>query len=141
MAGLLDGLHILVVEDDLVVALDMADMVKEVGGEVIGPVGQLAQGLALTESEELAGAILDVNLGSEDTFALADRLLADGVPVIFATGYDAMMLPERFVDCPRLTKPFSNLAVERTFRKILGNDGGGGGRGLRRLLAVSEDSP
>jgi hypothetical protein len=49
---------------------------------------------------------------------LADRLLANNVPVIFSTGYDATMLPGRFADVYRLPKPFTALAVERAFRKI-----------------------
>jgi CheY-like chemotaxis protein len=118
MAGLLDGRRILVVEDEFVMALDLSDMLEELGGVVVGPVGRLAQGLALAESEELAGAILDVNLGSGSSFALADRLLANDIPVIFATGYEAMMLPDRFAGLPRLTKPFSALEIERTFRRI-----------------------
>jgi CheY-like chemotaxis protein len=126
MAELLDGRRILVVEDDLLVALDMSDAVEELGGAVVGPVGQLAQGLALAESGELAGAILDVNLGSEDSFALADRLRTDDVPIIFATGYDGTMLPERFADIPRLAKPFTALAVERIFQRIFSEHGPGG---------------
>jgi DNA-binding response OmpR family regulator len=94
-------------------------MVEELGGAVVGPVGRLAQGLALAQSEELSAAILDVNLGGERSFALADRLLADGVPVIFATGYEADTLPERFAAIPRLVKPFGAVVVKRTFRKIL----------------------
>jgi CheY-like chemotaxis protein len=125
MTELLDGRRILIVEDDLLVALDMTDIVEELGGVVVGPVGLLAQGLALAESEELSGAILDVNLGSEDSFALADRLLADDVPVIFATGYDATMLPERFADRPRLTKPFTALAVVTIFHNIFDQYGAG----------------
>ena len=118
MPELLDRRRILIVEDDWIVAQDMSDMVEELGGAVVGPAGQLAQGLALAESEELAGAILDVNLNGENTFALADRLLANNVPVIFSTGYDATMLPGRFADVYRLPKPFTALAVERAFRKI-----------------------
>jgi CheY-like chemotaxis protein len=125
MAELLDGRRILVVEDEPIVALDMSDIVEEFGGVVVGPVGQLAHALALAESEELAGALLDVNLGGESSFALADRLFADGVPIIFATGYGANTLPERFVNFPQLTKPFSAFAVERTFQKIFAPYGPG----------------
>ena len=118
MAELLGGRRILIVEDEWLVAQDMGDMVEELGGAVVGPAGKLAQGLALAQSEELAGAILDVNLNGENTFALADRLLANNVPVIFVTGYDVKMLPERYSDVYRLAKPFTALAVERTFRTI-----------------------
>jgi CheY-like chemotaxis protein len=118
MAGLLEDRRILIVEDDFVVALDMSEIIAELGGTVIGPAGQLAEGLALAESEELSGAILDINLGSENSFALADRLLARGVPLIFVTGYGATMLPKRFAAIPTLSKPFSSLAVERALHQI-----------------------
>jgi CheY-like chemotaxis protein len=118
MPELLGRRRILIVEDDWMVAEDMSYMVEELGGAVVGSAGQLAQGLALAESEQLAGAILDVNLNGENTFVLADRLLANNVPVIFATGYDATMLPGRFADVPRVPKPFTALAVERAFRRI-----------------------
>jgi hypothetical protein len=52
------------------VAQDMSYMVEELGGAVVGPAGELAQGLALAESEQLAGAILDINLNGENTFVL-----------------------------------------------------------------------
>jgi CheY-like chemotaxis protein len=118
MAELLGRRRILIVEDDWLIAQDMSDIVEELGGAVVGPAGKLAQGLAIAESEELAGAILDVNLNGETTFALADRLLANNIPVIFATGYDAAMLPGRFADVYRVPKPFTALAVERAFRRI-----------------------
>jgi CheY-like chemotaxis protein len=68
MAELLGRRRILIVEDDWVIAQDMSDMVEELGGAVVGPTGELAQGLALAESEELAGAILDVNLNGVSTY-------------------------------------------------------------------------
>src|SRR5580704_9531354 len=118
MAELLGRRRILIVEDDWLIAQDMSDMVEELGGAVVGPADKLAQGLAIAESEEIAGAILDVNLNGETTFALADRLLANNIPVIFATGYDGAMLPARFADVDRVPKPFTALAVERAFRRI-----------------------
>ena len=122
MGKLLGRRRILIVEDDWMIAMDMSDMVEELGGAVVGPAGELARGLALAESEELAGAILDVNLNGETTFALADKLLTNNVPVIFATGYDATMLPGRFADVYRLPKPFTALAVEGVFRRIFAAD-------------------
>ena len=67
MGKLLGRRRILIVEDDWMIAMDMSDIVEELGGAVVGPAGELAQGLALAESEELAGAILDVNLNNETT--------------------------------------------------------------------------
>jgi CheY-like chemotaxis protein len=118
MGELLKGQRILVVEDNYVMTLDLSQMVEELGGAVIGPVGRLAEGFELAQSDGLSAAILDVNLDGEDTYSLADGLLAARVPVIFATGYDPNNMPERFADLPRIPKPFSARSVEKAVRKI-----------------------
>jgi CheY-like chemotaxis protein len=117
MGQLLKGHRILIVEDNFVMALDLSLMVEGLGGAVIGPVGRLEEGIALAQSNELDGAILDVNLDGSNTFFLADGLVAADVPVIFATGYDIKMLPERFANIPKLSKPFSVRTVEKAFRE------------------------
>ncbi len=118
MGEFLKGQRILVVEDNYFMALDLSQMVEEFGGAVAGPVGRLAEGFDLAQSDGLAAAILDVNLGEEDTFSLADGLLAARIPVIFATGYDPKTLPARFADLPRISKPFSGRSVENALRRI-----------------------
>ena len=98
-------------------ALDLSQMVEELGGAVVGPAGRLDEGMALAQSNELDGAILDVNLDGANTFFLADGLLAGDVPVIFATGYDMKTLPDRFADAPKLSKPYSVRSVEKAIRE------------------------
>jgi CheY-like chemotaxis protein len=117
MSAMLNGERILVVEDDFVMALDICGLIEELGGTVVGPVGRLDQGLTLAESEEVDGAILDVNLGRENTYSLADKLLAEEIPVVLTTGYEVTMLPPRFADLPHLGKPFGANAAERIFHK------------------------
>lgn len=117
MGQLLKGQRILVVEDNFVMALDLSQMVEELGGAVVGPVGRLDEGVALAQSNELDGAILDVDLDGANTFNLADGLLAGDVPVIFATGYDVKTLPDRFGDTPKLSKPFSLDTVKKALQK------------------------
>ncbi len=118
MGQLLRGQRILVVEDNFIMALDLSQMVEELGGVVVGPVGRLDDGMALAESNEIDGAILDVNLDGSNTYPLADGLLASDVPVIFATGYDRTMIPDRFTQTPKLSKPFSLRSVEKVVREI-----------------------
>ncbi len=118
MGEFLKGQRILVVEDNYMMALDLSQMVEELGGAVVGPVGRLVEGFKLAQSDGLAAAILDVNLDGEDTFSLADGLLAARIPVIFATGYDPKILPDRFADLPRISKPFTTGSVENAVRKI-----------------------
>ncbi len=117
MGQLLRGQRILVVEDNFIMALDLSQLVEELGGAVVGPAGRLDEGMALAQSNDLDGAILDVNLDGANTFNLADGLLAGNVPVIFATGYDSKTLPDRFVDAPKLSKPFNLDTVKKAIQK------------------------
>jgi CheY-like chemotaxis protein len=117
MGELLKGHRILIVEDNFVMALDLSLMVEDLGGAVVGPAGRLEEGMALAQANELDAAILDVNLDGSNTFRLADGLVAAGVAVIFATGYDIKMLPERFAQTPKLSKPFSLPSVEKALRE------------------------
>ena len=119
MTKLLDGLRVLVVEDDCLAASEMRDVVEELGGVALGPVARLEQALRLVQSDPPDAAILDVRLDGDDSLPVADALVALGTPVIFATGYDADSLPERFAETPRVAKPFSRVSIERTLRKAL----------------------
>jgi chemotaxis family two-component system sensor kinase Cph1 len=109
----LDGLTIMVVEDDFLAALDLKRLVEERAGKVAGPVGRLEQAQRLARSQELDGAILDVQLNGADSLPLADDLIARDIPVILVTGYDVATLPERFAETPRLPKPFSDASFDR----------------------------
>ncbi len=80
--------RVLVVEDDYLVAMDIARALERAGAEVI--------------------AILDINLGGEMAFPVADALMARGVPFIFATGYDAQVIPLRFTHVKRCEKPMAS---------------------------------
>jgi DNA-binding response OmpR family regulator len=118
MNELLKGQRILIVEDNFYMALDLGQMIEDLGGEVVGPAGRLAEGLTLAKSGGLAAAILDAKLDGEDSFSLADQLLAAHVPVVFATGYDSSILPKRFADLPLLSKPFNAASVENAIRSV-----------------------
>ena len=102
----LQGLTIMVVEDEFLAALDLKRLIEERDGKVAGPVGRLEQAQQLARSVRLDGAILDVKLDGTDSLALADELIARDVPIILVTGYDVARLPERFASTPRLPKPF-----------------------------------
>jgi DNA-binding response OmpR family regulator len=121
MGELLKGHRVLIVEDNFVMALDLSLMVEDLGGAVIGPAGRLDEGMALAQANKLDAAILDVNLDGSNTFPLADGLVAADVPVIFATGYDVKMLPKRFAQTPKLSKPFNIRSVEKALREAFSN--------------------
>ncbi len=121
MKGSLQGLSVLVVEDEYLVAMDLERMLSALGVEVVGPVGHLNPAKELARDKALSGAILDVDLAGEPVYPLADELLARGVPVILATGLDAAVVPESYEQLPRLQKPFDDTtlqsAAERAFTR------------------------
>lgn len=102
----LRGRRILVVEDDYLIADDLCDTLEAQGATVLGPVPSLVQAFALLEARgQPDGAILDINLGGVMVYPLADALLARGVPILFATGYDLPALPPAYADVPHCEKP------------------------------------
>jgi DNA-binding response OmpR family regulator len=82
----LDGLRVLVVEDEMMVSMLIEDMLSDLGCEVIGPASRLDEAIALANESELDCAVLDVNLGGQPIFPLADLLREKGAPFAFATG-------------------------------------------------------
>lgn len=84
---MLSGKRILVLEDEPIVQMMLEDLLEELGAIVVGPASCVAQADALIDSEQLDAAILDLNLGGENSHSIAERLRGNGVPFVFATGY------------------------------------------------------
>ncbi len=116
----LKGLRLLLVEDEAMVAMMIEDMLGDLGCEVVGPAGSVARAQELARTEtEIAGAILDVNLGGEPIYPVAETLKARGVPFVFITGYGSADIDGRFADAPTVQKPFSMPALRDTLVKVL----------------------
>jgi CheY-like chemotaxis protein len=116
----LEGLRILIVEDELLPALELEHMVEDLGGKVVGPAPRLHDARQLAQSESLDGAILDMNLCGETTLPFLEELLARGIPVVLATGYGADILPEHLADTPLLPKPYDEIALQEVAERHLG---------------------
>jgi CheY-like chemotaxis protein len=99
-------LRILVVEDEMLVAMNIEDMLLALGHEVAGIAGRLAPALALAREGEFDVAMLDVNLAGEPSFPVADVLRERGIPFVFATGYGRDGLRDDYRAAPVLQKPF-----------------------------------
>ncbi|MBB3691952.1 response regulator [Sphingomonas sp. BK580] len=117
--------RILIVEDEYLLADELAIELAELGATVLGPAPDVQTALRLlSDGEALNGAVLDINLGGEPAFPVADRLIAQGVPIVFTTGYDAAAMPDRFKNVPRCEKPFSiarmTAAMVKAFRPSFG---------------------
>ena len=112
------GRRILVVEDEMLIALLIEDAVKDSGGEIVGPASTLEKALKLAEEGEFDAAILDVTIRGGKVYPVADLLLARGVPFVFASGHGDSALPEELRDKPRLTKPFTAAALDEQIRSL-----------------------
>ena len=103
----LAGRRILLAEDEMMVALDLELALQDEGADVLGPAGDLQEGMRLLRGEaQIDAAILDVDLHGEDVFPVAEALQARGVPFLFHTGHGAREeLQRRFGGVPVWTKP------------------------------------
>jgi DNA-binding response OmpR family regulator len=107
MTSDLAGCRVLVVEDDYYLATDAQIVLTRAGATVLGPSARTDEGLSLLAEQRPDCAVLDINLGSGPSFALAEALRAQEIPFLFVTGYDATMIPPQFANVERLEKPIS----------------------------------
>jgi CheY-like chemotaxis protein len=115
------GRRVLVVEDEMMIALLVEDMLQELGCAVVGPANGLDMALELAASEDaLDAALLDVNVGGKPVFPVADALRAKGVPAIFSTGYGEAVLREADRGAPVLQKPFRAGDLARALTEAFG---------------------
>lgn len=101
----LAGRTVLVVEDEYFLAKETAEAVRRAGGTVLGPVPDVAGAMAIIESQTVDAAILDIRIGAQTSFPVAAALKANGVPIVFLTGYDDWYLPSGLDDVPVHRKP------------------------------------
>ena len=111
----LSGNRVLLVEDEALVAMVMRDMLTEFGFVVVGPFGRPDEATAAARSESFDAAFLDVNLGGEMVYAIADLLTARKIPFAFVTGYGAESIDGRFAEVPVLQKPVERAVLEGVF--------------------------
>ena len=99
-------LRVLIVEDEMLVAMNIEDMLLDLGHEVAGLASRLAPAMALAREAQFDLAMLDVNLAGEQSFPVARALVERGIPFLFATGYGVKGVAEEFRSFPVLQKPF-----------------------------------
>lgn len=104
--------RVLLVEDNLIIALDTEDTLRMLGVAQVDAAVSVQTALELLAGSNPDFAILDVSLGSENSFSIAQVLAERGVPFAFATGYDERFaFPEPFRDVPMLLKPYTEAAI------------------------------
>ncbi|KAB2851150.1 MAG: response regulator [Hyphomicrobiaceae bacterium] len=111
VVGELSSKSILVVEDEYIIAIDIATYFSDRGARVVGPVGTIEEAIGAINGERLDAAVLDLNLHGEMAFDVADALIGRGIPFVFATGYDRDVIPGRFASVKRCEKPTTPEAI------------------------------
>ncbi|MFC0386675.1 response regulator [Muricoccus vinaceus] len=98
--------RVLVAEDEYMIAEEIVEALVDAGAVVLGPVSTVGEALDLLVAEnEIHGALLDVNLVGRTIWPVVDVLLARGVPMVLATGYEASAIPPVYIHLPRCEKP------------------------------------
>lgn len=116
----LSGHRILVVEDDYYLASDTSRALEGAGAAVVGPCASEEAALTEVAAARPSAAVLDLNLGTGASFALAATLQSSGVPLVFVTGYDQDIIPASFADVTRLQKPVELRQIVAAVAKAMG---------------------
>lgn len=112
-------LRILVVEDEALVRLMLADMLAELGHEVAAQAARLDAAVGLAAEADYDLAVLDLNLGHGITYDVADIVVRRGKPLVLSTGYGGTGLSAKYQACPVLQKPFGRDAMARALEASL----------------------
>lgn len=116
----LKGIKVLLVEDEVIVAMEVGLALEDAGAKVVGPIDRLSKGLALLSDDQVQidVAILDINLHGQEVFPIAERLMQRGVPFLFHTGHGTFAeLGSRFPGAVICSKP---VTMERLLKTASG---------------------
>lgn len=115
MADLFSG-HVLVVEDNIIIAMDAEELVRSLGAAEVHGASSVDQAMQHLAEHPVEAAILDFNLVGETSETVADTLVERGTPFVFATGYSGLKeLPERFRNRTLLQKPYTASEIRDAF--------------------------
>lgn len=120
--GALSGRRFLVVEDEPLVAVELATLLEDAGAEVAGPVGAIEQALEMIERTVLDGALLDGNLRGKPVDEIAAALARRAIPFLFVSGYDREGLPRAFRSVRILSKPFTDQQLLEAAAQLLAGE-------------------
>jgi CheY-like chemotaxis protein len=115
----LDGVRVLLVEDEAIIAMTAEDMLGELGCCVATTAATLAEAMAALEGGGFDIALLDINLRGEQSFPAATALRGRGVPFIFTTGYGSAGRGPEFDDVLVVTKPYQLADLEAAIRRAM----------------------
>ncbi|MFW8635331.1 response regulator [Cribrihabitans pelagius] len=115
----MQGLRVLVVEDEMLVAMMIEDILEDLGCAVT-MAGSETAGLGALEAGSFDAAVLDVNLHGETSYRVAKAAHDRSIPILFSTGYSNTRLGPPFEDHPILTKPFGEDDLTLALSRLTG---------------------
>ncbi len=114
MTQALNGLSVLIVEDESLVAMLLETIIEDMGCTPVGPAGTVPEALDLVrDAPAIDIALLDVNVAGVQVFPVAEALKARGVPFVFSTGYGEGGLSDDWRGHATIQKPFTEAAVQQ----------------------------
>lgn len=102
-----ERLSVLAVEDEAMIAMELADMLGDLGYAVSGPVPTVEDALACLRRSKPDAAVLDLNLAGDSAAPVLEALRTMGIPFVIASGYEQNEFESSGGDGPRLRKPYS----------------------------------
>ncbi|MGB7771321.1 MAG: response regulator [Pseudolabrys sp.] len=111
--------RVLLVEDEPLVSMMLADMLSAFGHKVDGPYSRFSDAMLAAKTSNLQAGILDVNLGGEKTYAVADILTDRKIPFAFVTGYGPDSIVSAFSHAPVLQKPIEAAKLHALLQQIV----------------------
>jgi len=114
-----DDKRVLLVEDEPLVSMMLADMLSAFGHKVDGPYSRFSDAITAAKTNNLQAGILDVNLGGEKTYAVAGILAHRKIPFAFVTGYGPDTIVSEFSHAPVLQKPIEAAKLHALLQQIV----------------------
>lgn len=112
---------VLVVEDEWLIAIDIAEIVEAAGCTALGPVHSVSAAIDLLKGvKRVDGGLLDVNLRGETSYPIAKALTDREIPFAFLSGYASNQLQAGFEERPLLSKPVDPIVLTSCLAKLLG---------------------
>lgn len=115
----LAGQRILIVEDEAMISMLIEDIIEELGCRVVGPAARVEHALTVLETNEVDGAVLDINLDGQLSYRIADALAQRNLPFLFVTGYGEAGVDAAYRDRSVVQKPFTGEALGRALRALM----------------------